>query len=513
MTAKQSTAGKILGFIQRHPGCDWQAIHDRLGLEERSTRLILEDLFRRGYITGEARDIRLIEGTDTASVDHQLGAEFTAGHSPEVIEQLASKIEVIRAKLDRFRKQIDTELAGQSAQNLIGAYTDKVNGWLASPPGGKIHPDVSFFLKDDLDFFSRIVKVKSPGRVPGPIAPDDSDEDVLACAGAFNDIIPLKFSTELIPFEIGLSLSIRSKALQARGKEPQLQTDPSLPGGLRREHMRAITDFPLADPADRVRVRLSEVKVFLYQYCAQILQDHNPSAILLGESLHPPDMWYRDFANDYRRPRHLRCMMEAQLLANASKTFNCPIAQASRSNSTRRRESTVWTKLVFGLLLDNPEDYVSMTMTGNFDDAIWARISKDRAVSEVFTFDTKEAYLREKDEPSARKVFGSGEAGESQYGSYLGMLKELETSMVFVNYRGRGLRLRYFSGGTSEEKKIAWASKLAKLSYRYACEAPKLPSIAYVRGLEAALNHAQVFASNIATSVSMKLNVPESGAK
>ena len=133
-------------------------------------------------------------------------------------------------------------------------------------------------------------------------------------------------------------------------------------------------------------------------------------------------------------------------------------------------------------------------------------MSEDKSIGPVFTLSESYPYLSDASaEKKAEGVFGEDEAGKTLYAAYKSMLNQLQTTLTFTNYQGRGLRIRFYSHPATEMEEAEWAQRLCSLGYRDALPSPDSPSLAYLNSVERATAAAQTKAGEIFTGVMQKL--------
>ncbi len=465
MTAPGDNLRRILEFVRDNPGSSFQVIADELALEERSTRLVLEDLKRRGTISDDAVKIRLQSDVDIDSVlrDLSLETDVSRLRTPTVVDELIRRVTALQKVLTRYRARISSEIRGKAAGDLIALYQDKLGRWIQMAEGNPAMDDTRRTLELDREFMQvgkGLIRIQeSPGKADAA----NIGEFRIASLASYNDLKSLPLKGTLMPISISLMFSQKAGVIKTTKAEPRILYDPDVPSNLSLEHIKDIAEYPAdLEYNGKIRVRYSENKTYLYQYSQKLMQEYAPTGICLGESILPPDMFYRDFENPYRRKKHLSCMQAAVSVAEVSKIFDCPIAQVSRSASTRRRETSIWTRLVFGILAENSDEYIDLSSRGNFDDVIYGTVSEDADVGPVFTLSESYPYIP--DDSVAKKASGV-------------------------------LRFRFYSAPTSEAEELQWAIRLCTLGYREAFPDSKVPGVAYLSGVERAIELASRKAS------------------
>ncbi len=503
MTTTSGSA--ILTFVRSHPNKSWEFIADQVGLDYRTARMLIEELYRRGYLSGERENIHVTGDAIPDGFQVDLGAVTRSPGSPVVVDELERTMEEFRRNIARLDEKIRA-LANRPIRDLIAEYREKLGGWITMHQGrSTAMNDTVRTLEEDVDFMTEgkgLVRIQD--GIP-PVPADNLLELRSMYVAAHANEIPVTLNTPLIPVPFTLSMVQRAAVFQASGAVPtRILKDPDVPAAIQQKHLRAIEELPaFLGLSDKIRVRYSESKTDLYQYCGGLMQEYAPKVMLMGESILPPDMYYTDMRLEHRRRVHLHCMKEAVSLADSSKIFDCPLAQSTRTTSQRHRKTSVWTRLVMGLTLDDPTMYIRLTMR-NYDELIFARLSGDRAISPLLTLDAYHAYLGKIERKDAEVYFEDPVTKGNSFNAYERLLRRLQTTVMFVNYKGRGLRLRFFSSPLSSTEEQDWASRLAQVAYRNALETSEA-GLAYVSGVESAVESAKAQFAEMANAVVARL--------
>jgi hypothetical protein len=480
----------LLDYVRRNPGHSWDYLADKVGLDHRSARLLLEELHRRGFVSGERDEIRVTGEAIPESFHFETGSDALPRGSPVVVDELERRMLEFRRTLQKLDQKIRT-YAHKPVGGLIEEYQARLSGWVEVHKERDAMKETVQTLEEDLDFMREgdgIIRIQDG---MGYVLESDFAEFRAVYVASHSEVKPISLNTPMIPVPFSLSMIQKAAVLHASGAtQPRILKEPEVPAAIQQKHLRDIEELPaFLDYADKMKVRYSESKSDLYQYCGGLMQEYAPTAMFLAESLLPPDMFYTDMAIEYRRRVHLHCMKEAVSLADSSKIFNCPIAQSSRTHSQRHRRTSVWTRLMMGLTLDDPSQYIRLT-SRNYDELIYSRLSADGEIAPLFTLNAHHAYLGKTGREKAQDNFGDEVTKGSSFDAYERMLRRLQTTLAFVNYKGRGLRLRFFSSPLTEEDEKEWAVRLCRIGYQNALDA-EVEGLAYISGVETAVGTAK----------------------
>lgn len=497
MPAKDSRfIQKVIETISSSPDLNAEQLASKIGFPERDVKYILQELKRQNIINSDYENITLIKKADIDEILKELRI-FEPHTRPIIIDEIARQIESFRQETEMYRPSIQSKFDGsRSYEDLIKEYVEKIDSWIQNLENkDKAEKDKTILdvLEDDRDFITQAMRVITPSK---KIIDLDVDEDFKEGGiASFNGIKSLKVKAL---FPISADLAITQKVAIVRGKndDPVTIYDPDTSGAVSSEDIEDIDTYHASlSFNDKIRVRYSKNKIYVYELIGKVMREYSTSVLFLGESILPPDMWYRDFEKDYRKKIHTDCMIKAVNIAQSSKIFGCPVAQVTRSNSNRRRETSILTRLAFGLVAETPQEYSKLTERGNFDDVVFSIISKDKEVSPSFVISEKFAYLKDSTvEDKALVSFGPGAEGKREFGAYKSMLYALQTTIVFLNYNGAGLRFRFFSYPLNDTEILNFSLRLANYGY---IDAVKTGNIAFLNSIERAKESAENKANEI----------------
>lgn len=503
---------KVIETISSSPGLNAEQLASKIGFPERDIKYILQEFKRQNIINSEYENITFIGQVDKDIILKSLKT-YEPYTRPIVVDEIARRIESFRRETEKYRLSIESKFDGSSSyEDLIKEYIEKIDKWIEEIEDKHIdsaEKDKMTILEKDRDFMKDAVHVIIPSKnIIDPYVEDDFKAGGVA---SFNDIKSLILSKDLFPITVSLAIAQKVAIIRARNGDPISIYDPDTSGAVSSEDIEDIDNYHASlSFNDKIRVRYSKNKIYLYDLIGKVMREYSTSVLFLGESILPPDMWYRDFEKGYRKKIHMDCMNRAVNIVQSSKIFGCPVAQVTRSNSSRKRETSILTRLAFGLVAETPQEYTKLTERGNFDDVVFAIISKDKEISPCFVINEKFAYLRDSTvEEKALVSFGEGAESKREFDAYKSMLEALRTTIVFLNYNGAGLRFRFFSYPLNDTEILDYSLKLANYGYIDAIKTEN--NIAFLNTIERARGSAENKAKEIFGTILSTLKLQTGG--
>lgn len=512
MPAKDSRfIQKVIEILSTSPGLNIEQLASKIGFPERDIKYILQELKRQNIINSDYENITLLRQANIEEIFKSLKT-FEPRTRPIVIDEIARQIDIFRRETERYRQSIQSKFCENcSYEDLIKEYLEKTDAWiqeLENKRTASAEKDKTI-LEHDRDFIKQAIRVILPSKKTIDL---DVDEDFKeGGVASFNDIKSLSLSKDLFPITVSLAIAQKVAIIRAKNGDTIAIFDPDTSGAVSSEDIEDIDNYHVSlSFNDKIRVRYSKNKIYLYDLIGKVMREFSTTVLFLGESVLPPDMWYRDFEKGYRKKIHMDCMNRAVNIAQSSKIFGCPVAQVTRSNSSRRRETSILTRLAFGLVVETPQEYTKLTERGNFDDVLFSIISKDKEISPSFVINEKFAYLKDSTvEDKALVSFGEGAEGKREFGAYKSMLDALQTTIVFLNYNGAGLRFRFFSYPLNDTEILNFSLRLANYGYIDAVKTEN--NIAFLNSIERAKESAEGKANEIFGTILNTLKLQTGG--